>query len=481
MSQEINKIKRIAIIGGGLSGLAAAVELERLSKDLKIVLLDAADRLGGVLRSESYEGYTVEHSADMFTTDPSMALDLVKRLGRENELLTTLPTEDRAYVSTAHGIEPIPRGLSLMLPNDVDAVLSSNILSQEGKERFLHEESVPAKTTDDDESLENFAVRRFGREVFDRLIQPLAGGIYTADPKMLSMQATMKRFLDMEQEYGSLIGAAKAKAKNGSGSTATSGARYGLFRAPKNGIGSLIDWMVEAIESTQLQTNQAVTSAERVTDGWRIKTATDSFDVDGIILATSARTAGELLKPISPTLGQTLSTITAASSAIVVQGFDRSQFAWKPPGGEHFSGYGIIVPHSLGRPVIASSFSSNKFPGRSPTGKVLVRSFIGGALNAPMVDLPDDKLAELSVNELQQTVQLSGDAQWTKIYRWRNCMPQYTLGHLDRVAQIESLVDTLPGIQLAGNSYRGVGIPACIESGCQAATGLLAGLSSDDP
>jgi oxygen-dependent protoporphyrinogen oxidase len=474
-------MKRIAIIGGGIAGIAAALELERLSKDLQTVLFEGSERLGGVLRSEAHVGFTIEHSADMFTTDPSTALDLVKRLGRENELLTTLPTPDRAYVSTDHGIEPIPRGLSLMLPSDVDAVLASNILSADGKERFLQEESVPAKTSTDDESLEDFAIRRFGREVFDRLIQPLAGGIYTADPKMLSMNATMKRFLDMEQEHGSLIGAAKAKTKNGTASAATSGARYGLFRAPKDGIGSLIDWMVEALESTQMLTNQKVTSAEKVAGGWQIKTATDSFDFDGIVLATSARTAGELLKPTSSSLGQTLATITAASSAIVVQAFDQIQFGWKPPAGENFSGYGIIVPHSLGRPVIASSFSSNKFPGRAPEGKMLVRSFIGGALNAPLVDLADDKLAELSVNELQQTAQLSGGAEWTKVYRWRNCMPQYTIGHLDRVAQIESLVDGLPGIQLAGNSYRGVGIPACIDSGFKAATRLLAGLNSDHP
>ena len=481
MSPNKTTKKRIAIIGGGITGLSAVLELERLSKDLEIVLLEGSNRLGGVLCSESYDGYAVEHSADMFTTDPSTALDLVKRLGHERDLLTTLPTEDRAYVATASGIEPIPRGLSLMLPGDVDAVLASKILSDEGKKRFLQEESIPTKTSDDDESLESFAIRRFGQEVFDRLIQPLAGGIYTADPKTLSMQATMQRFLDMEQKHGSLIGAAKAQAKNNRGASATSGARYGLFRAPKNGVGTLIDWMVEAVEGAELRTNQKAVSVQRSDSGWTVKTKTNVWDVDGLIMATSAKVSGELLSPTSAGLGETLSTITAASSAIVVQAFEQSQFGWKPPSGEHFAGYGIIVPHSLGRRVIASSFSSNKFPGRAPEGKVLVRSFVGGALNAPLVDLPDDKLSQLALGELRTAVQLSGEAEWTKVFRWRNCMPQYTLGHLDRVAKIESMVEGLPNIQLAGNSYRGVGIPACIDSGGRASKQLLAELGSDGP
>lgn len=473
--------KRVAIIGGGITGLAAALELERLSSNLEIVVLEGSGRFGGVLCSEACEGFTLEHSADMFTTDPTTALDLIKRLGREDDLLTTIPTDDRAYVSTQSGIEPIPRGLSLMLPNDVAAVLSSDILSADGKHRFLQEESIPAKTSPDDESLECFAVRRFGREVFDRLIQPLAGGIYTADPKTLSMQATMKRFLDMEQQHGSLIAAAKAQAKDSVGAAATSGARYGLFRAPKHGIGSLIDWMVEATNFSDLRCNQKVASIDQTSAGWNLKTGTDVLEVNGVIMATAARVSGELLSSISPNLGETLSAITAASSAIVVQAFELDQFKWRSTDDRHFSGYGIIVPHSLGRPVIASSFSSNKFPGRSPAGKVLVRSFIGGALNAPLVDLSDEKLSGLALQELRETVQLSGDAEWSKVFRWRNCMPQYTLGHLGRVAKIDSMVEKLSGLQLAGNSYRGVGIPACIQSGCESANRLLADLFSNSP
>jgi oxygen-dependent protoporphyrinogen oxidase len=478
MSNENSTKKRIAVVGAGISGLSAVLELEQVSPNADVILLESSARQGGVLRSDRSNGFLIEYSADMFTTDPSTALDLVKRLGHENQLVSTIPTEDRAFVATELGIAPIPRGLSLMLPGDVQAVLASPILSAAGKKRFLEEEHIPALNSAADESLESFAVRRFGQEMFDRLIQPLAGGIYTADPKTLSMRATMKRFLDMEQEFGSLIRAGRAKAENSDGASATSGARYGLFRAPKNGIGALIDWMVAAISQTDCRNEQTVVSVERTGRQWHIKTDAELFEVDGIILATSANVTGQLLRQVDSTLADSLSTITAASSAIVVQAFDKQQFGWTPKTSDsHFKGYGIVIPNALGRPVIASSFSSNKFSGRAPEDQVLVRSFIGGALNASLVDLLDEELTQLAEKELARNLRLLGSAAWSNVYRWRHCMPQYTLGHLDRVEAIESKIQSLAGIELAGNSYRGVGIPACIESGAKAATRLIADLT----
>ena len=267
MSKIIHFPEKIVVVGGGISGLAAVLELERLSPTAQVTLLDSSSRLGGVLASEQYAGFTIETSADMFTIDPSAALDLVRRLGCEDELLTTTPTKDRAYVATENQIEPLPRGFSLMLPADADTVLASPILSAAGKQRFLEEEQVPPGDSATDESLESFAIRRFGVEVFERLIQPLAGGIYTADPKTLSMQATMQRFIDMEQEHGSLIAAGKAMRKQQAASAETSGARYGLFRAPKGGIGQLIHWMVAAVERADLKINQTVTAVDRI-DIW---------------------------------------------------------------------------------------------------------------------------------------------------------------------------------------------------------------------
>jgi len=454
--QSINRImmtessshsfQNIVVVGGGIAGLATVLEIERLAPRAQVTLFDSSTRLGGVLASEQISGFTIETSADMFTVEPTTALDLVRRLGREEQLLTTKPTKDRAYVATADGIQPLPRGFSLMLPADVDAVLASPILSDAGK-------------------------RRFGREVFERLIQPLAGGIYTADPKTLSMRATMQRFIDMEQQFGSLIAAGKAKAKKEAAAAEASGARYGLFRAPKGGMGCLVDWMVDAVERADLRTNQTVTSIEKNGLGWQVTTSEESIDADAVVVATGAAVAGRLLGSLDSTLTENLESITAASSAIVVLALDEKQF--ESSLGKGFGGYGIICPHVLGRQAIACSFSSNKFSNRAPDGKVIVRCFIGGALQSDLVDRSDAELLAIAMTELRQWLGLSGEAEWAKVYRWRNCMPQYTLGHLDRVSQIERCVSRQAGLELAGNSYRGVGVPACIESGTQAARRLL--------
>ena len=461
----------IVVVGGGIAGLATVLEVERLAPSAQVTLVDSGPRLGGVLASEQISGFTIETSADMFTVEPSPALDLVRRLGREDQLLTTTPTADRAYVATAGGIQPLPRGFSLMLPADVDAVLASPILSAAGKQRFLQEQQLPPRDCSVDESLESFAVGRFGREVFERLIQPLAGGIYTADPKTLSMRATMQRFIDMEQQFGSLIAAGKAKAKKEFVSAEASGARYGLFRAPKGGMGCLVDWMVDAVERADLRTNQTVTSIKKNGAGWRVATVEGAVDADAVVVATGAAVAGRLLGKLDATLAASLKAITAASSAIVVLALDQKQF--QSPLGKDFSGYGIICPNVLGRQAIACSFSSNKFSNRAPDGKVIVRCFIGGALQADLVDWPDAELLAIAMAELRQWLGLEGEAEWSKVYRWRNCMPQYTLGHLERVLQIEQCVSQQVGLELAGNSYRGVGVPACIESGTQAARRLL--------
>ena len=469
MPEIVQLARKIVVVGGGVSGLAAVLELERLAPTAQITLLDSSSRLGGVLESQHFRDFTIETSADMFTTDPSAALDLVRRLGREGELLTTTPTKDRAYVATDNGIEPLPRGFSLMLPADVDTVLASPILSAAGKQRFLEEQQVPPGDGSD-ESLESFAIRRFGAEVFERLIQPLAGGIYTADPKTLSMQATMQRFIDMEQEHGSLIAAGKSMRKKEAASSETSGARYGLFRAPKGGVGQLIQWMVEAVKRADLRSNQTVTVVDKTQAGWRVTTDEGSIEADAVIVATGASVAGRLLENVDQSLVNDLSSITAASSAIVALAVDGKQL--KSPLATNFGGYGIICPYVLGRQAIACSFTSNKFTNRAPDGKMLVRCFIGGALQAELVDRSDDELLQIAMSELQHWLGLEGDAEWAKFYRWRNCMPQYTLGHLDRVSQIENLVGEQVGLELAGNSYRGVGIPACIESGTAAARRL---------
>ena len=474
--------KTIAVIGGGISGLAAAYRLIKLASEndtpaIKVILLEAGPKLGGVLQTESIDGYLVEQSADMFTTDPPFAMELCHELGKLDELLETIPTPDRAYVATTDSMHPVPRGFSLMAPGNLDAVLESSLLTDEDKKRFLEEAQIPAAVHANakDESLESFAVRRFGQAMFDKLIQPLASGIYTADPAKLSMNATMKRFIDMERKHGSLTKAVAAA------STKTdrqaSGARYGLFRSPKMGVGKLVDWIVDYLdqnESFEVRKSCSANSISKTESGWTIEIDSgNSVSADGIVVATPAKPASALVSNIDSELAGQLAKIETASSAIVILGVDESQIK------NRFDGYGIITPSILNRKTIAISFSSNKFSGRTPDAKILIRCFIGGALQSELVDLNDEELINIGIKELDQTVGFSGQPELTKVVRWKNCMPQYHLGHLDRVEQIEKRVAQLSCFELAGNSYRGVGIPACVESGFKAANRCASELFRD--
>ena len=458
--------KTVVIIGGGITGLAAAFRAQTSMSGSRIILLESNDRLGGILQTEKTGGYLIEHSADMFTSDPNAAMELCRQLDKTDALIQTKPTPDRAFVATDETIHPVPRGLSLMLPGDLDAVMNSPLLDHAARERFAAERDIPVSSQATDESLESFAVRRFGQSAFDNLIQPLVGGIYTADPKRLSMRATMARFVEMEKKHGSLIRAAETSRPQAIDSE-VSGARYGMFRAPEQGVGQLVFWLHDALTEVEIKTNCPVKSVSKTGAGWIIETReADSTEevitADAVVLATPANVSSQLLQSVDLKLQQRLASIEAASSAIVAMGFGKSQVAKK------FDGYGIIVPSALNRKVIATSFSSNKFNGRARDDKLLIRCFIGGALQSELVELDDERLVEIASQELAKTIGFCGVPELTRVIRWRNCMPQYHLGHLNLVAEIEALVAEQTGLELAGNSYRGVGIPACIQSGSEA-------------
>ncbi len=458
--------KTLVIIGGGIAGLAAACRAQTRLPDVNLVLLESSDQLGGVLQTETVDGYVIEKSADMFTTDPPAAMELCQQLGTTGSLIQTNPTRDRAYVATADSFHPVPRGLSLLLPGNLETVMNSPLLDSAARLRFAAERNIPPSRLETDESLEAFAVRRFGQSAFDRMIQPLVGGIYTADPKRLSMQATMARFVKMEKKYGSLIRAAQSIQPQAIESEA-SGARYGMFRAPENGLGQLVSWLQQALTGVQIRTGCSVHSVSRVGKRWVVETQgsnaeRESINADGVVLATPAKVSGNLLQSVDQDLKQKLKSIGTASSAVVVMGIDKTQTEIA------FAGYGVVVPSMLNRKVIATSFSSNKFAGRAPEGKLLVRCFMGGALQGELVDLDDEQLVQIASAELAVILGFRGDPELSRVFRWRNCMPQYHLGHLDLVAEIERMVDRQAGLELAGNSYRGVGIPACIQSGTEA-------------
>jgi oxygen-dependent protoporphyrinogen oxidase len=466
---------RVAIVGGGISGLAAAQWLIERAPHLDVTLLEASERLGGILQTTQREGWLIEHAADMFTTRDPWAVDLCRRLGLADDLLGTDPAYRQAYVVRRGRLCPVPAGFTLLAPARLWPILATPILSPWGKLRLAAEWFIPPRRTSEDESLASFVVRRFGREAFDRLIQPLIGGIYTADPAQLSMQATLPQFLELEQRYGSLIRAAwqgevarpgSALAAPGTAKpmdTSASGARYGLFVAPRYGMQQLVDALAARLPPHSVR---LATPVQHIAGGppWRLTLASgEQAAFDALIVATPAPIAGQLLKDVDRELAALLGSIAHAGCAVVVLGLDREQL--KRP----IHGFGIVVPAIERRRILAISVSSLKFPGRAPPGKLLLRVFLGGALQPELLAQPDAAMEQIALEELQALLGLSGRPLFTQVLRWEGKMPQYHVGHCQRVQAIAQRVARFEAFALAGNALEGVGIPFCIRSGQAAA------------
>ncbi len=475
---------RIAIIGGGITGLAAAHRILELNPAAQVTLFEASGRLGGVLQTERRDGYLIERSADMFTTREPWALDLCRRVGIESELIETNKQHRRAFVVHKGKLVPVPEGFTLMSPAKVWPILTTPLLSPIGKLRMAWEYFTPRRKDTADESLESFVTRRFGREAFDRLIQPLIGGIYTADPSLLSMMATLPQFVEMERQAGSLIRGVRKKGGVGFqpaqkneesgqkavGSRQESGARYGMFLAPREGMQRLVDAVAAKLPAGVVRLNAKVASISRTAKGtqWRVDVSGEEpKEFDAVILAAPSSISGKLLESVDSELAGLVGSISHAGCNVALLGFRREQIA------HPLDGFGFVVPTIEKRRIIAGSFSSVKFPGRAPEGKVLLRVFIGGALQPELLSLSDAETSKIVLEELRDLLGITGEPEFCDIARWHGAMPQYHVGHLDKVRQIEERTAAIPGLALAGNSYHGVGVPFCVHDGEQAAERVL--------
>lgn len=459
--------RRIAVIGGGITGLAAAHRLRELLPAAQVSLFESSDRLGGLLQTVERDGYLIERSADMFTTREPWALDLCQRIGLAEELINTDPRYRRAFVVHRGKLVPVPEGFTLMSPAKVWPVIRTPLLSPLGKLRLAWEYFIPGKRDDKDESLSSFALRRFGREAFERLIQPLIGGIYTADPDCLSMRATLQQFVDFEKKYGSLIRAMRSTQGKQAGKSkeAGTGARYGQFLAPRHGMSQLVKAIAAQLPAESIRLRTSVERIERAPAGsnanWCLflKGSPAPLVFDELIVSAPAYACPPLLERIAPQLAALVKLIPHAGCSVAVLGYRREQI--KHP----LTGFGFVAPRIEQRKIIAGSMASVKFAGRAPDGKVLLRVFIGGALQPELNALDDTGMERLVRGELQELIGAEGDPEFCQVVRWLGVMPQYHVGHLDLVAKIDAAAAAIEHFALAGNAYHGVGIPFCIRSG----------------
>jgi protoporphyrinogen/coproporphyrinogen III oxidase len=484
--------QHVVVIGGGMAGLAAAEALlNEPPKDdragragtRRVTLIEPSGRFGGVVETVRRDGWLIERSADSFLAVRPEGVALVERVGLTGELIGVDPRVRRALILHHGRTEAVPLGFRLIAPGILKSILTTPVLSPFGRLRLLCERFVPVRDRSlTDESLEQFAVRRLGREAFEQLVQPLAAGIWTADPARLSMAAACPEFFAMEIRDGSLWAGEQKRGRAAAGAPQAAGARYGHFLTLASGMETLPRRFADqlAARGVQFVTASATGLQQRPDQVWEISLRAvvggneiagavrlpSTIEADAVIVAVPAGAAAELLRSADPTLAMGLAGIEYAGSAVVSLGFAREDVA------HPLDAAGVVIPRREGRRILAVSFSSQKFPGRAPEGSVLMRTFVGGALDPETAVLDDERLLPLVLAELRAVLGVRGTPRLVQIDRWRGAMPQYTVGHADRVAMIQRLVASHRGLALAGAAYEGVGIPQVIASGQAAAASL---------
>jgi len=458
---------RLIIIGGGIAGLSAAYYAVQATDQspLQITLLESGDRWGGKITTERVNfddgQFIIEGGPDTFLATKPYATALCKELGLGERLHGTNPQNKNTYVLHHDRLQPLPDGLAMMIPTNVGAVLKTRLVSWLGKARMGLDFILPPRQNGaDDESLGAFVSRRLGREAYENLIEPLMSGIYAGDGDQLSLASTFPYLRDLEVKYGSLArGALEMRKKMPS----TPGSRS-AFLTPTTGLAEIVEKLVENLtaKGVDLHLNTHATSVTRNTQYaiWNVMLDSGKIlEADAVILAAPAYASGKLLESLDPALASALGAIPYASTATVSLAYRGSDIP-RP-----LDGYGYVIPRREGRRALACTWTSTKFPHRAPEGYALIRVFIGRAGQDADIPRTEPELLAIAHEELRLTLGISIAPLVSRVFFWENAMPQYNLGHPELLRRIETALAQHPGLALAGNAYRGIGIPDCIHSG----------------
>ena len=445
----------IAIIGGGIAGLAAALRLHEAGVPFVVI---EQSRLGGKILTERSGGFIVEGGPDCFLASKPDGVALVRRLGLEARLCSTDPAHRGTYVRRNGRLHRLPEGLSGLVPTRIGPLLTTGTLTLAGRLRASFEPFIGAGTPGDDETIAHFARRRFGRDAYDWLIEPLLSGIYAGDGEQLSLAATFPLLAELEQREGSVVRAMARRRPGGAG-----------FVTLVRGLAELVDTLARRLLGDRLHLGATAVALESRGPGFQVELAQGpAVTAERVILAVPAPVAARLAEPVDSGLAAELRGIPFVSTATVSLGYAPGALQRPLPG------YGFLSPRAAGGAIVAATWTSNKFPGRAPTGATLVRFFIGRAGAERTLEQPDDVLIQLARGEMARIAGVSAAPVLARVFRWPQSMPQYVVGHRARLDRIARLLARRPGLSLAGASYSGVGIPDCIASGWAAAGVALA-------
>ncbi len=465
----------VVVLGGGITGLAAAHRLLHMHADTmpgpRVTLVEADDRLGGKIVTEHLDGFVVEGGPDSFLATKPRGIGLCEELdigGQQLQLQGVKPQRRRAFVLWRGQLHDLPEGLSGLVPTHLTPLARSSLLSAPGKARVALDYLLPARRAAGDESLGGFIRRRLGREAWERLVEPLMAGIYAADGDELSLAATFPQLREAERRYGGLIKGVLAARRLAASPIS---APASPFLTPAGGLGALVGALETRLRDggATFVLGDPVTAVTPSGSGFDVRLAAGgAIQADAVIVATPAYAAADLLVELDPVLATELAAIPHASTAIVTLAYRREEIR------HPLDGHGYVIPRAERSPILACTWSSRKWAGRAPEGWELIRVFIGRAGQEETLATDDDTLVALALQEVAARLGVTAPASLTQVRRWPRGMPQYLLGHPERVARIGAAQREHAGLYLAGNAFHGVGLPDCIASGERAADAAVA-------
>ena len=463
-------MKKIVIIGGGIAGLAAAYRIQKEISEgasLECVLIEGGDRFGGKIATERSDGFLIERGPDSFISQKPSAIQLCQQLGLGDRLVSTNPGTPKTYVYTGGKLVTMPDGLSLMIPTKFLPFAFTPLFSLSGKIRMAFDLLIPRKVDESDESLASFVRRRMGEEALRKMAEPMLAGIYASDPETMSIGSTFPIFVETERKYRSLILGMLARKKamllNASKRPKSN---FSLFMTLKGGLGEMVDAVIKKSPDIKFQSGTRVESIAGTEGDWSIcLEGGGEQKADALIMATPGHISARLLESVTPKAAELLKQIKYVSTATVTMAYKKEGFS------HALDGFGFVVPKCEGRSILACTWTSSKFPHRAPDDHVMLRCYLGGALQADIAEKDEETMANLVKQDLKEIMGITEQPIFCKVFHNRKANVQYQVNHSQRIDTI--MQELQEGLFLAGSTYRGVGIPDCIQSGTQSAESAI--------
>ena len=457
-------MRRVAIVGGGIAGLSAAFYLERARRNgaqIEWMLFEKSARLGGVIKTEICDGFVLEAGPDSFLSAKPEGAQFCRDLGIADQLIYSNDTTRKTYVLVRDKLVEIPPGLEFMVPTRVWSIATSPLFSFHTKLRMAGEWFTRSTNSDHDESVSDFVRRHFGEEMMERVAEPLLAGVYGGNADEMSARAVLPRFAEMERTSGSLV---RATLKSRRKRRHNESAAQPLFTSLKGGMQQIVDAALALLPPDRFRLQEPVSAVQPCNDDWEVTAGAKTEKFQAVLLGVPAIAAAGLLRRFHPRLIENLGEIHYSSSAAVVLGYDKANLP---------SGHGFLVPRSEGRKMMACTFVHRKFPYRAPEGAALLRCFFSSSRLPVLLNQSDEELLQVARLELKDILGLAAEPCLQRVFRWESALPQYRVGHVERVAEMEGVLEEIPGVQVIGNSFHGIGIPDCIRSGREAAERII--------